>query len=84
MGFGSCVECGNRMPCAGIWPMRSTLPHILQAFRQVSVNQAFRGKLDFAVLHSSLQKVAYFHMHLFANMLRNHNLKLVFTVTIFI
>jgi hypothetical protein len=42
------------------------------------VNQALGGEGGFPVLHVSLQNVSNLHMHLFADVLGNHDLKLVF------
>jgi hypothetical protein len=58
--------------------MGSALSRILQPFRQMSVNEAFGREDDFSVLYSCFQNVTNLDVHLFTDMLRNHNLKLVF------
>ena len=42
------------------------------------VDKALGRESDFAVLHARFQKVADLHMHLLTDVLRNHDLKLVF------
>jgi len=44
----------------------------------MSVNEAFGREDDFSDLYSCFQNVANLDVHLFTDMLRNHNLKLVF------
>jgi hypothetical protein len=56
----------------------SALPHILQPLRQVPVNEALGGEGDYSVFHARLQEVANLDMRMFADMLRNHTLKLAF------
>jgi hypothetical protein len=78
MGLGARIKRGNRRLGACIRPVGSALPGVLQPFRQMPVNEALGGECDFPVLHARLQEVANLDMHLFADMLRNHNLKFVF------
>jgi hypothetical protein len=44
----------------------------------MSVNEAFGCEDDFSVLYSCFQNVTDLNVHLFTDMLRNHNLKLIF------
>jgi hypothetical protein len=78
MGFGACIERGNRLIGAGIRPVGSARPHILQPLRQVPVHEALGREGDFSVFHARFQKVANLDMRLFADVLRNYNLKFVF------
>jgi len=58
--------------------MCPALPRIFKAFCQMPVNEAFGREGDFAVLDGRFQKIPDLDMHLFADMLRDDNLKLVF------
>ena len=78
MTFSARFEGDNGLSGARIWPVGSALPCILEPFGQMPVDEALGSEGDLPVLDARFQNIANLNTHLFADMLRNHNLKLVF------
>ena len=77
MQLGARLKRFNRVLGSRVRSVGPALFQILQAFRQVSVYQAFRRERDFPVFNARLQDVANLHIHPLADVLGDDDLEFV-------
>src|ERR1035441_9340905 len=78
MTLGAGLQRLNGVPGIGIRAVSSALLQVLKTFGQVPVDKALGREGNFPVFHVRFQKVTDLHMDLLADVLRYHDLKLVF------